>query len=240
MINLNQTNMFNLNYLRTFLVLAVMLIASTAWAETANVRYKDADGTTKYVDANVLNNTMNDLAAGWYVVNSDVTYNGDLYTNGDGDVNIILCDGATLTVNNITPSGHKDRLRIYSQSQGTGTANISGTLAGCYSLTIYGGTINANILDGYQGSVGINGGTVNVGSISPYGGVSFNGGNVIVTDEVEAGNYGNIFLSGGTVKASSYSASDVYVCIPKGLTNYDGTGASYTGAASRFVKAQHE
>jgi hypothetical protein len=227
----------NLNYLRTFTMLAVMmLIASTAWAETVNVGYKDADGTTKYVDATVLNNTMNNLAAGWYVVNSDVTYNGDLETNGNGDVNIILCDGATLTANNITPtlSDHEDRLIIYGQSQGTGTANISGTLAGCNCLTIYGGTINVNTLDGYKGSVGINGGTVNAGRISPYGGVSFNGGNVIVTDEVEARNYGNIFLSGGTVKASSYSASGGYVCISKGLTYYDGTGASYTGTEEHY------
>ena len=216
------------------MLLLMLLTSVSSWAETVNVGYKDADGTTKYVDATVLNNTMNDLAEGWYVVNGDVTYNGDLETNGNGDVNIILCDGATLTANNITPKGHKDRLRIYGQSQGTGTANISGTLAGCYSLSINGGTINANILDGYQGSVGINGGTVNVGRISPYGGVSFNGGNVIVTGDVEARNYGNIILSGGTVKASSYSAIGGYVCISKGLTYYDGTGASYTGTEEHY------
>ena len=215
---------------RTLITLFIMLLTTaTAWAETVNVGYKDDDGTTKYVDATVLNNTMNDLAAGWYVVNSDVTYSGSLHTDCNGYVNIILCDGATLTANNITPKGDSDRLRIYGQSQGTGTANISGTLAGSYSLSIYGGTINANILDGDQGSVGIIGGTVNVGSISPYGGVSFIGGNVIVTGEVKARNYGNIFLSGGTVKASSYSASGGYVYISKGLTYYDGTGASYTG-----------
>ena len=214
----------------SFCVILMMLLTTVnAWAD--NVTYIDENGDTQYCsNFTILDNSMNDLAEGWYVVNSDVTYNGDLETNGDGDVNIILCDGATLTANNITPKGHKDRLRIYGQSQGTGTANISGSITGNYSLTINGGTINANILDGDQGSVGINGGTVNVtGDIKPYGGVSFNGGNVIVTGEVEAGNYGNIFLSGGTVKASSYSASKGNVYISKGLTYYDGTGASYTG-----------
>jgi hypothetical protein len=194
--------------------------------------YLDASGNTQYcTDFTVLDNTMNYLAEGWYVVNSDVTYSDDLYTNGNGDVNIILCDGATLTANNITPtlSVHEDRLRIYGQSQGTGTANISGTLEGCYNLTIYGGTINANILDDGEGSVGIIGGTVNVGSISPYGGVWLGGGNVTVTGEVKAGSHSNIYLSGGTVKASSYSASEGYVYISKGLTYYDGEGNSYTG-----------
>ncbi len=227
----------NLNYLRTFTMLAVMLLtAATAWAETVNVSYKDADGTTKYVDATVLNNTMNDLAAGWYVVNSFVDYNDDdLYTNASGDVNIILCDGATLTAKNITPKGDSDKIKIYGQRQGTGTADISGSITGNYSLTIYGGTINASELDGYQGSVGINGGTVNVGSISPYGGVFLSGGNVTVTDEIKAvGSGGSIFLCGATVKANSYSA-DQYVCIKKGLTYYDGTGASYTGTEEHYT-----
>ena len=223
------------NLIKSFLMLAVMLLTSTmAWAETVNVRYKDADGTTKYVDATVLNNTMNDLAAGWYVVvNSFVDYNDDLYTNGDGDVNIILCDGATLTAKNITPKGDSDKIKIYGQRQGTGTADISGSITGNYSLTIYGGTINASELDGYQGGVTINGGTVNAGSISPYGSVYLYGGNVTVTGEINARD-GNVVFGGGTVKAGSYSASGGYVCISKGLTYYDGTGASYTGTEEHY------
>ena len=221
------------NLIKSFLMLAVMLFTfSTAWAETVNVRYKDADGTTKYVDATVLNNTMNDLAAGWYVVNSFVDYNDDLYTNGDGDVNIILCDGATLTSKNITPKGDSDKIKIYGQRQGTGTADISGSITGNYSLTIYGGTINASELDGYQGGVTINGGTVNAGSISPYGSVYLYGGNVTVTGEINARD-GNVVFGGGTVKAGSYTAKR-YVCISKGLTYYDGTGASYTGTEEYY------
>ena len=218
---------------RAAITLLVMLLTSvSSWAETVNVGYKDADGTTKYVDATVLNNTMNDLAAGWYVVNSDVDYtsdvtnHGNLFTDGNGYVNIILCDGATLTANGLVFRG-EDRLRIYGQSQGTGTANIS-TLMGNYSLTINGGTINANEIDCANGSVTINGGTVNVGRISPYGSVWLYGGNVTVTGEIKAGTSSDIVLGGATVKAGSYSAKQ-YVCISKGLTYYDGTGASYTG-----------
>ena len=227
----------NLNYLRTFTMLAVMLLtAATAWAETVNVSYKDADGTTKNVDATVLDNSMNDLAAGWYVVNSFVDYNDDdLYTNASGDVNIILCDGATLTAKNITPKGDSDKIKIYGQRQGTGTADISGSITGNYSLAIYGGTINANNLDSDQGGVSIFGGTVNVKTIVPYFGVFLYGGNVIVTDKIEAdGSGGTISLCGATVKAGSYSA-DGYVCISKGLTYYDGTGASYTGTEEYYT-----
>ncbi len=231
----------NLNYLRTFTMLAVMLLtAATAWADgvtTVNVSYKDAGGTTKNVVATVLDNSMNDLAAGWYVVNSDVTY-GDavLYTNGDGDVNIILCDGATLTASGLTSRyNNSDRLIIYGQSQGTGTANISGTLDGNRSLTINGGIINANRLDSGQGNVSIYGGTVNVETIVPHSGVFLYGGNVIVTDKINAkGSGGTISLCGATVKAGSYSA-DGYVCISKRLTYYDGTGASYTGTEEYYT-----
>ena len=88
------------------------------------IPYLDASGNTAYcTNFTVLDNTMNDLAAGWYVVNSDVTYSGDLTIDANGTVNIILCDGATLTAKSIYPKSHSDRLIIYGQSQGTGTVN---------------------------------------------------------------------------------------------------------------------
>ena len=231
-------------FLRTAMLLLLMALTSiSAWAETVNgVKYIKYDSENEVYaeatqnDVTVLTGSETTLTAGWYVVNGNVNYNSYLYTeaNEGEDVNIILSDGATLTVGELTSNfDGRERLSIYGQSQGTGTANISGSLMGCYSLTIYGGIINANILDCAQGGVGIYGGTVNAGSIKPYGGVYLTGGNVTVTGEIEARDQGfNIDLCGATVKASSYNAARV--CIQKGLTYYDGTGASYTGTTEYY------
>ena len=175
------------------------------------------DETGKTVDCTnytVLNNTMTTISAGWYVVKSNVTFSDNLSTNVssgvDNTVNIILCDGATLTANNITPNTNYDRLCIYGQSQGTGTANISGNIMGNYSISIYGGTINAtgNIICP-QGGIGIYGGTVTAGSL-----VAPNTGS-------------QIRLGGATVTAGSYNANDGVTILP-GITYYDGTGVFYT------------
>ena len=229
-------------FLRTAILLLLMALTSiSAWAETVNgVKYIKYDSENKVYaeatqnDVTVLTGSETTLTAGWYVVNGNVNYNSDLCTEANEDVNIILSDGATLTVGELASNFKgRERLSIYGQSQGTGTANISGYLTGFYGLTIYGGIINANILDCEQGGVGIYGGTVNAGSIKPYGGVYLMGGNVTVTGEIEARDQGfNIDLCGATVKASSYNATRV--CIQKGLTYYDGTGASYTGTKGYY------
>ena len=175
------------------------------------------DKTGKTVDCTnytVLNNTMTTISAGWYVVKSNVTFSDNLYTNVssgvDNTVNIILCDGATLTANNITPNTNNDRLCIYGQSRGTGTANISGNIMGNYSISIYGGTINATgNITCPQGGIGIYGGTVTAGSL-----VALNTGS-------------QIRLGGATVTAGSYNVNG-NVTIDTGKTYYDGTGAFYT------------
>lgn len=231
-------------FLRTAMLLLLMALTSiSAWAETVNgVKYIKYDSENEVYaeatqnDVTVLTGSETTLTAGWYVVIGNVNYNSYLYTeaNEGEDVNIILSDGATLTVGALTSNSKgRERLSIYGQSQGTGTANISRSLMGCYSLTIYGGIINANILDCAQGGVGIYGGTVNAGSIEPYGSVRIYGGNVTVTGEIETVDKTyDIVLGGGTVKASSYKAARV--CIQKGLTYYDGTGASYSGTIEYY------
>ena len=168
------------------------------------------NGTTAYcTNFTVLDNTMTTLAGGWYVVNSDVTFSGNLSINDSGKVHIILCDGATLRANNITPIGNSDRLCIYGQSQGTGTANISGDIMGNYSVSIYGGTINVtgNIICA-QGSIGIYGGTITAGQLQALN------------------NGAQITLGGATVKANSYYAGDGVTILP-GIIYYDGEGHGY-------------
>ena len=179
------------------------------------IPYIDENGkTVDCTNYTVLNNTMTTISAGWYVVKSNVTFSGNLYTNVsswvDNTVNIILCDGATLTANNITPNTNNDRLCIYGQSRGTGTANISGNIMGNHSISIYGGTINATgNITCPQGGIGIYGGTVTAGSL-----VALNTGS-------------QIRLGGATVTAGSYNVNGNVTILP-GITYYDGTGAFYT------------
>ena len=180
------------------------------------IPYIDENGkTVDCTNYTVLNNTMTTISAGWYVVKSNVEFSDDLSTNVsswvDNTVNIILCDGATLTANNITPNTNNDRLCIYGQSRGTGTANISGNIMGNYSISIYGGTINATgNITCPQGGIGIYGGTVTAGSL-----VALNTGS-------------QIRLGGATVTADSYQVTNGNVTIDTGKTYYDGTGAFYT------------
>ena len=198
------------------------LTAQTAWA--TDVKYIDKNGNTAYcTNFTVLDNTMTTIPAGWYVVNSDVTFSGNLSTNAGGDVHIILCDGATLTANYIV-FDYSNHLYIYGQSQGTGTASIS-YIEAAYSLQICGGIINVTgEITSPTGSVGIYGGTVTAAQISGKYNLTFTGGTItagsLTADE------GSIKLGGATVKANSYSAHNG-VTITNGITYYDGTGASY-------------
>ena len=196
---------------------------------TVTTSYVDATGTLhENVEAVPLDNTMTTISEGWYVVNSDVTFNGDLSTNADDEVHIILCDGATLTANNITPIGNYDILRIYGQSQSTGTANISGRIEASSSLQIYGGTINAagNIVCDQSG-VGIHGGNVTAAKINGYEGSLYLKGGTITAGSLTV-DHGDIKLGGATVTAGSYNVTEGNVTILTGITYYDGTGASYT------------
>ena len=99
---------------------------------------------------------------GWYVVKSDATFASTLSIPAGASVNLILADGATMTVtvppvNNqynpgiLVPEGSS--LTIYGQSEGTGELAVS---AGYRSAGI--------------GSAGVGTGTANTGSVTIYGG----------------------------------------------------------------------
>ena len=171
--------------------------------KTYTTYYIDADGTRHYVeDATVLDGSNNELSAGWYVVKGNVEYSSKL--SFGGDVNLILADGASLTVN----SGDGDAinvlglLTIYGQAQGTGQLQASSTNSnGIYAT----GDITIN-----GGRVGVSGGD---DGISAYNGnITVNGGSV----EARAQNYsifatgGNIILNGGSVEASSTNSYGIY------------------------------
>ena len=88
--------------------------------------YVDATGTLhENVVAIPLDNTMTTLAAGWYVVNSDVDYTGQITLSGD--VKLILGDDCTMSIgkqneplNGTIIECQNHNLTIYGQSGGTG------------------------------------------------------------------------------------------------------------------------
>ena len=193
------------------------------------IPYIDENGTTAYcTNYTVLNNTMTTISAGWYVVKSDVEFSDDLSTNGNGEVNIILCDEAKLTATNVDFSHNPIYLRIYGQSQGTGTANISGEIEARNSIKIYGGKINVTsdiICD--TGGVGIYGGNVTAADINGYEGSLYLKGGTITASSLTV-DQGDITLGGATVTAGSYNVTNGNVTILPGITYYDGTEAFYT------------
>ncbi len=224
-------------------------IGATFTKTPVTTSYVEADGTLhENVVAIPLDNTMTTLAAGWYVVNSDVAYTGTVTLAGD--VNIILADGKTMSVTN-TGTGNEDfaiygdsgPLHIYGQSQGTGaltaTANSSVAIKVDDYITINGGTVTATSTSdvGIYGidGVTINGGTVNANGIYADGDITINGGKV--TNNSDPGirsNNGNITLSctsaSDFIQASSYSGTAISVA--DGKTLVDDGGNIWSGTLS--------
>ena len=189
------------------MLLMMLLTTATAWAEEVDAMYIGADGNPYSVTATVVTNSMNtigiSLKTTWYVVNSNVTRNGEI--DFLGDVHLILADGCTLTVDGKTSNyaiqgGIYSTLTIYGQSGGTGKLSTTGK-RGIHSVTdlvVYGGTIEATATssDYYAISsehrVIIKDGTVTTTGTSSKGGilgqtgVEISGGKVTAT----GGTYG--------------------------------------------------
>ena len=194
------------NLMRAAMTLALILACAAAWADNVSTYYIDENGTRHDVTATVL--TGNEIYIGtsnqtkWYVVNSNINYSSSL--NCYGNVNIILADNKTMTVNSSTINAVD--LTIYGQSEQSGSLNVSNPpsyVSGaiyCYpgSFIINGGTVNANA-DGSMkaiycdlGNFIINCGTVNATNTSTSTGsggiyanyVTINGGNVTANGRV--------------------------------------------------------
>ena len=165
----------------------------------------------------------------WYFVGADISYGGEI--DCYGNVNIILADGYTMTVNNvdgIDGVGSNDILTIYGQTFGTGTLDITATNYGIYYdiVVIRGGTVNATGTNGY--------------GIFAVGDVTITGGQVTVT-----GNSLGIFAGGditlGCTNASDFIKATSYcpgggksVNIADGQTLYDEDGNEYIGDGVGF------
>ena len=182
------------------------------------IAYIDADGNpqshacTPIVEGTTSYQTLG-RTEGWYVVNSDVTISG---TQGvkflDQQVNIILCDGTTLT-SNATTTGYdgidanNGSLAIYGQSLGTGsivaTASNYSAISSKTSINLNGGIISGITNSGYAA----------ITNDSGSGSITIRRGNVTATGSTfgirDLGNSSGIVILGGTVNATAHSTSGI-------------------------------
>ena len=218
---------------RTLITLLIMLLTTaTAWAWDDTYIGEDGvphnlceEGFVAFPIEGDGDDIFNlDRDPGWYFVEDNVTINSLIGDAPDGgDIHIILCDGATLTITNEDGDAislNNCNLYIYGQSAGTGkliatstnyfAININGG-----SLTIAGGIVTATSTE--DSGIEIVGGNLTIA-----------GGYLKVTSTERSGIEivgGNLTIAGGAVKASSYGAFNE-ITIDDDLTYYDGTGAS--------------
>ena len=145
------------------------------------VEYLRADGSTDSAtqvrQIQQANPKQDILSSGWYLATGEMTLST---LNVRGAVNLILADGATLTVNGGIRAESGNTLNIFCQKGGTGRLVVNGSMSG--AVTVNGGRVTAQ--NDIGGPVAINGGTVMTnGRVS--GTVTINGGSV-KTEECES------------------------------------------------------
>ena len=197
-----------------------------------------ADGSSITTNCITLTTAMTTLDQAWYVASGTLNY-GTGGIKVSGDVNLVLSDGASMTVQGATQKAgvnvaSGNSLTIYGQSEGTGALNASnynsesdGQAGGagiggnnnesCGSITINGGTITAT---GRSGGAGIGGGSNGSG-----GTIAINGGTVTATGVNYGAGIGGGYLGsgadvtiyGGTVTATAGSSALGYNFAPNGI-----------------------
>ena len=217
------------------MLLVMMLTATTAWAGTVyDISYIDADGNpAKCERAAVVTADMGGTSEskfksnyGWFYVRNSVTLDG-AYCNSPSVQNIILGDGATLTING--RFRFLNSVNIYCQSGGTGRLIVNGSSSGEAIFTVP-----------RSKTLTINGGTVEVTNTA-YTGYGFggnlvmNGGTASFTSKEGSRNCaidGDVTINGGTFTATSGSLAGVCsgtMMIADGKYFIDGSGDIYTG-----------
>ena len=222
-------SLIKLNLMRAAITLALILACAAAWAQTVqNVTYIDENGQTQTVNATQI--TSDNFRMGsdrWYYVSGTVGSDSDyLYLSTEnGTHNLILCDGATLTVLRVNQLSEKyAKLKVYGQSGGTGKLNVgNGNVVNAIhhcDLALYGGEVTLTyFLNGYGTDKN----------------VDFNGGKLTATSGANAiGGNTTINATSGWIKASKYGGS---VTIAEGKYMKDETGRYYKGTLTDAEKA---
>jgi len=187
----------------------------TAGAETTNapVSYLDEDGKEQTcTDYIAVTEATEYLADGnWYVVNSVVTLTGNYGLEVDGDVNLILCDGAKLTVNESISCYEDGNFTIYAQSTGGNMGKLIATYGENYTYGIGNGAYKSNrIITINGGDIQATGADVGEAYASNARGI-YNGDNPVIINggKVTASGYDNginaksVTINGGEVVANS-------------------------------------
>ena len=231
-----------------------LLMAANSWG--AEVAYIDKDGLEKKQDCTVLtadnvgsfvSNKNVNLGSGCYVVQGGITLT-DKRLISSGNIDLILADGAKLTVNyqgnDAFAVGANDltnnwtfmrNLTVYGQRNQTGSMILSATGGNsgngrgihAYNLVVNGGTISVSSGNSdaicATGDITINGGSVNAVTNAGSGYYGIKSG-------CHATNSGSITVNwADTLKASSYLASGKTITLLSGLTFKDENGNSYSG-----------
>ena len=218
-------------------ILAVMLsalllltVAPVAVFAADAIEYVDAQGEaqTPITDYTVLDGSVRNWSNGWYVLNSDVVFGDRIAVQGD-NVNLLLCDGATLNANKGIFIREGYSLTIWAQKNGTGALIAKGNTQGSYESAGIGASpecgghwIDSYTYDNYDaGDLTVNGGVIiatgawhcaGIGSSvgRNYGTITINGGTVTATGGEGAAGIGGaystsgnvIVINGGTVTAT--------------------------------------
>ena len=215
---------------------------SESWDEDNKVVVDTTESCDLYTL--VASNTTSWTNGNWYVVAEDVTVGSRVGVSGT--VNLILADGATLTVNGGINVAKGNTLNIYGQTADTGALTVANTATyragigggdeqSAGTIVIHGGTINATGKNG----AGIGGGyDGNGGTVTIYGGtINATGNSAAGIGGGDYGNGGTVTIYGGTVNAQgdSYSAGigGGYQGDAGEVTIYGGyvraTGGAYAG-----------
>ena len=227
-------------------------LGTTAYATQQDpVTYLDSDGVEKTCETYTVVTSSDGAVTwngGWYVVSSNVTISGQI--KATGNVNIILCDDAKLTVSAgsekaISFQSDNNSLTIYGQKNGSGELEAASS-SWCISneggdITINGGKVTAT--GGTQGihaqNVTINGGSfdTDLNAEGSYG--IFSNSDVTITDGtvtakgpergISAGN--DLTISGGTVAAEGTAANTSYGLYASGKVSINGGDVTATGGS---------
>ncbi len=136
------------------------------------IPYLDLAGVTQYATAHSITSSTTSLGDGWYAVTSNVTNSNRI--QAEGDVNIILCDGVTMTNSLGIDTYDEKSLNFWGQRAGTGTWKVTEPDNSNYGI----GNKDFNNAHGYisfnGGTVRVQGGTMQKGirgeTITLYGG----------------------------------------------------------------------
>lgn len=203
-------------------------------AAAASSTYRVFTSRTAYTDeaipggATIVGNSATAVTwtAGTYVVNNDVTIDGGVTLAGN--VNLILCDGAELTITNghiVCPKDEGNTweylysMNIYGQALGTGKLTIVHNEIDiqAHNLDIHGGIItvtDGGVMQGIEsdGTLNIYHGTINAycgaNGIISMGSAYIYGGTITATSTSSYGAAilaasGNLTISGGTITATN-------------------------------------